>query len=674
MSTNQNELAQSSSLYLQQHAGNPVHWKNWGDAALEKSQKEQKLLIISIGYSSCHWCHVMEEESFEDHTVADAMNADFVSIKVDREERPDIDARYMNAIQLMTGQGGWPLNVIALPDGTPIYGGTYFSKADWLEALSSVQSLWQEDPEKVRDYGAQMREGLTDMVKVSQSVAPNAFQKTDFEDVVAFWMRTIDPVNGGPNGSPKFPLPNNYSFLLDYSLSAADTSVLDYTLLTLDKIALGGIYDQVHGGFTRYATDRFWKVPHFEKMLYDNAQLIGLYAKAYRATKRELYAQTLHGTIAFLEQQMKLSNGLYASALDADSPTPREQREEGGFYVWTPEELEALHLPEKSLFDAYFDIKEHHDWEGKFILHRNTTDDVFAEQHALTLAALQEYKTTWLRELKSASAARLTTHPRPIRDEKAITSWNALLVEGFVEAHWAFPNSGYDSSAITLMEALEKQVGSAPQLLHQAGSSQEAFLDDHASYGNALLAVYQLTGQSQYLEKAIALHRVFDRFKTSGLFYALSAESEENWQTVIEIEDNVIPSANSMLAHFKYKLGVLAEDNEALQEAKDLCEGVHKKVFKYGPNFSNWLQLAMQIESGGREAVFTGPQAFELRNDFTSLKYVPGTLFLAGKTPSDAPLLLGRFPKDGNLIFICKNHSCQLPTDELKTALDLWTL
>ena len=673
MSSNQNELAQCDSLYLRQHANNPVYWKTWGQAALHQSEREQKLMIISIGYSSCHWCHVMEEESFENQEVADVMNADFISIKVDREERPDIDARYMNAVQLMTGQGGWPLNVIALPDGTPVYGGTYFSKGDWLEALTQVNSLWKEDPQKVIEYGNQMREGLVNMVEVSQSVAPNSFQKTDFEDVVAFWMRTIDPINGGPNGSPKFPLPNNYGFLLDYALISGNDSVRDYTLLTLDKIALGGINDQLHGGFTRYSTDRYWKVPHFEKMLYDNAQLIGLYAKAYRVTKRRLYAETVKNTIDFLTQEMRLANGLYASALDADSPTPREEREEGGYYVWTKSELDALYLEQPELFEFYYDIREHHDWEGKYILHRNQTDEKFIEQHHLTKSELEAHKTQWLGALKAASENRASTHPKPIRDEKAITSWNALLVEGFVQAHWAFPSSGYDKLAESLLLALQNEVGGTT-LKHQANSDGEGFLDDYAAYGNALLAVYQLTAQRDLLEEAKELDQAFNRFKTSGLFFALSSDTEENWQSVIEIEDNVIPSANSMLAHFKYQLGILSEDQAALQTAKELCEGVHKKVFKYGPNFSNWLQLALTLEGGDREAVFAGPDAFTLRNEFTATKYVPGTLFLASDKASNAPLLEGRYPSEGNLIFICKNHSCKLPTDQLNAALDLWSL
>jgi uncharacterized protein YyaL (SSP411 family) len=293
MNQSLNELNTSSSLYLRQHKDNPVHWKLWSPETLNSAEKEQKLMIISIGYSSCHWCHVMEEESFEKESVAQIMNDNYVSIKIDREERPDIDARYMSAVQLMTGAGGWPLNVIALPDGTPVFGGTYFNQEDWVSALSQIAQMWQDQPDRIKDYGKEMRSGLNEMIEVSLKAKNGGFKPEDFQDVAAFWQRTIDPVNGGPNGSPKFPLPSNYSFLLDYALLAKDTGMTDYVFNTLNHMALGGIFDQLHGGFTRYSTDRFWKVPHFEKMLYDNAQLISLYSKAHRASPMKLYIKVL---------------------------------------------------------------------------------------------------------------------------------------------------------------------------------------------------------------------------------------------------------------------------------------------------------------------------------------------------------------------------------------------
>lgn len=675
MDQNENELGQSPSLYLQQHAQNPVHWKMWDSPAVQNALEQDKLLIISIGYSSCHWCHVMEEESFEDAQVAALMNEHFISIKVDREQRPDIDAQYMNAVQLMTGQGGWPLNIIALPDGTPVYGGTYFSKADWIQALEQVQQLWQSDPDRVKEYGEQMKAGLIEMISVSQTTRPNSYRREDFEDVVAFWMRTIDPAHGGPNGSPKFPLPNNYEFLLDYALIFGDQKVLDYTYLTLDKMALGGIYDQLNGGFTRYSTDRFWKVPHFEKMLYDNAQLIGLYSKAYRASGSSHYAQTVHSTIEFLQREMTLENGLYASALDADSPTPREQREEGGYYTWTKSELEALDVDHTEAFYKYFDLVENHEWEGKFILHRNTSDEVFANELDWSLEELNHIKKDWLEKLRLASIKRLPTHPKPIRDDKALVSWNALLCSGLSQAHWAFPDAGYDTCALNLIDALLETAWKT-ELQHSVHGHQAygaAFLDDYAAVGNALLAAYQLSGNSRYLKLAIDLqHEVDGKFIPQGTFYPFDSKQEADWKTVIEIEDNVIPSANSMYAHFLHDLGTLSGKMYLTTKARELCEGVHGKVFKYGPNFSNWLQLALTLQNGSKEAVFLGPEAFELRNAFTVSKYIPSTLFLASSSAKDDALFKDRFPSSGTLIFMCENQSCQLPTSELETALSQW--
>lgn len=671
----ENELGQSPSLYLQQHAQNPVHWKIWESPARQKAVEENKLLVISIGYSSCHWCHVMEEESFEDTEVAALMNDHFISIKVDREERPDIDAQYMNAVQLMTGQGGWPLNVIALPDGTPVYGGTYFSKADWIQALEQVQQLWESDPQRVKEYGEQMKAGLIDMISVSQTTKPSSYRREDFEDVVAFWMRTIDPVHGGPNGAPKFPLPNNYEFLLDYALTFGDQKVLDYTFLTLDKMALGGMYDQLHGGFTRYSTDRFWKVPHFEKMLYDNAQLVGLYSKAHRASGSAHYAHTVHSTVEFLVREMRLGNGLYASALDADSATPREEREEGGFYTWTAAELDALELEHKEAFYQYYDLVENHEWEGKFILHRNVMDQTFAQQQGWTIEKLETIKEGWQETLLQASKNRSSTHPKPTRDDKALVSWNALLCSGLSQAHWAFPNSGYDSLALELMDALLDKAWNEElrHSVHSDGPHGTAFLDDYATFGNALLAAYQLSGDNSYLYKAAELHQIVEaKFIRSGTFYPFDTKQQQGWQAVIEIEDNVIPSANSIYAHFLHDLGTLSGKMDLISAASELCEGVHGKVFKYGPNFSNWLQLALTIQQGSKEAVFLGPDAFEMRGNFTTSKYIPGTLFLAATSPSEDPLFKDRFPKDGTLIFICENQSCQLPTAKLETALTQW--
>lgn len=678
MNQSLNELNTSTSLYLRQHKDNPVHWKLWSKETLNRAEEEQKLMIISIGYSSCHWCHVMEEESFEKESVAQIMNNDYISIKIDREERPDLDARYMSAVQLMTGSGGWPLNVIALPDGTPVFGGTYFNQEDWMRALGQIAQMWQDQPERVRDYGKEMRSGLNEMIEVSLTTKNGGFKPEDFQDVVTFWKRTIDPVNGGPNGAPKFPLPSNYSFLLDYALLEKDIGMTDYVFNTLNHMALGGIFDQLHGGFTRYSTDRFWKVPHFEKMLYDNAQLISLYSRAHRASPITLYAETVHKSIKFLHNEMLLKEGLYAAALDADSRTPRENREEGGYYTWTDQEIQALVIPEKELFKLYFDLIPSHDWEGKFILHRTLLDEDFILQHPEINEDFIDLKKGWHDALLAASKSRAKTHPKPIRDEKAITSWNALLVEGFANAHFAFPEKGYNTFALALIDAMSSLLIEKGELAHQysIGTAQgEAFLDDYAAYGQALLYGYQLTGQDQFLQDALAIaHTIVKKFPNQGNspFRAYASNNVADWQQVIEIEDNVIPSANSMCAFFFFRIGQFSEQTEFTTTATEMLEAVHGKVFKYGPNFSNWLSLGMEHSYGTNEIVVCGAESNIYSATMTKSTYVPGTVYLQSAIDGDGPLLRGRFSAGTTLIYVCKNSSCQLPTNSTTQAIDIW--
>ena len=670
-----NELHQSGSLYLKQHANNPVHWQLWSADVLAQAVRDQRLLVLSIGYSSCHWCHVMEEESFEDEEVAALMNAHYTSIKIDREERPDLDARYMNAVQLMTGQGGWPLNCIALPDGTPVWGGTYFSKADWMAALAQIAQMWQVSPQTIEEYAEQMREGLTDMVKVSKSGTPGTFEAADFEDVLVTWMRGWDERNGGLTHAPKFPMPSNYSYLLQHGMLSRNERTLSFVHTTLQKMALGGIYDFVHGGFTRYATDRFWKVPHFEKMLYDNAQLIGLYAKAYRDHSMPLYAQTIADTATWLQKEMQLDNGLYAAALDADSTTPEKSREEGGYYTWRMEELEGMGLPNFDAFQWYFDITEHSAWEGKYILHRSQPIEHLAERLNMDLTTAHVQLLQWQQRLTDAAADRLSTHPKPLRDPKALTCWNALLVTGFAEAHRALPENGYDQAATSLLDTLVKTVWQNGAIAHQYlndAAEGEGFLDDYSSFGQALLEGYLLTGNSTYLERAKEIAtRIEHIFPFEGAFRVYTPSVEAAWQKQLEIEDNVIPSANSMWAHFFQSLGVIVDRNDWKEQASSALRAVHSKVFRYGPNFSNWLDLGLTRAYGTKELVITGPGAKAAAEDLQRTHYQPGTLVLFSEEASELAHFKGRV---GQMLtyYLCSNNTCQLPTTDRNELLKQW--
>ena len=670
-----NELHQSGSLYLRQHANNPVHWQLWSADVLAQAVKDERLLLLSIGYSSCHWCHVMEEESFEDEEVAALMNAHFTSIKIDREERPDLDARYMSAVQLMTGQGGWPLNCIALPDGTPVWGGTYFSKADWMAALSQISQMWKETPQTIQDYAQQMREGLSDMVLVSTSGTPGSFVASDLEDVLIPWMRGWDEVNGGLTHAPKFPMPSNYSYLLQHGILSQNDRTLSFVHNTLNKMALGGIYDFVHGGFTRYATDRFWKVPHFEKMLYDNAQLIGLYAKAYRNDHQDLYAQTISQTVSWLQREMKLDSGLYAAALDADSATSENPREEGGYYTWRIDELEDLALPHFEAFKWYFDISEHSAWEGKYILHRTQPIKALAERLDIDEAAANESLLHWQQVLAGASADRIESCPKPLRDPKALTCWNALLVVGLAEAHRALPKNGYDKMATALLDTLLHTVCANGKIAHQylhGAAEGDGFLDDYSSMGKALVEVFLLTGNEVYLEYAKQTATSIEKlFPLEGAFRLYTNAFDSNWQKQLEIEDNVIPSANSMWADFFHSVGLLADHTDWKTQAQRALSAIHTKVFRYGPNFSNWLEQGLTQAFDSKELVITGPGAKAAAEDLQRTYLQPGTLILWSEEPSDLAHFKGRISTTLTY-YLCSNNACQLPTTELNQLLNLW--
>ncbi|WP_157624332.1 thioredoxin domain-containing protein, partial [Sunxiuqinia dokdonensis] len=430
-----NELIYETSPYLLQHAHNPVNWMPWGDKALSQARRENKLLLISIGYAACHWCHVMEHESFEDPEVARVMNQHFVCIKVDREERPDVDQIYMSAVQLMTQRGGWPLNAIALPDGRPIWGGTYFQKEVWINALEQIQAYHHQNPERTLEYAERLSEGIRESNLVPISKNSQLVELDQLKEAVQRWKPNFDRQEGGSQGAPKFMMPNNLQFLLRWAHQANDLETQDHVENTLDKMAMGGIYDQLGGGFARYSTDTQWKVPHFEKMLYDNAQLLSVYAQAFQKTQKPLYHEVVEQTIEFLKRELlSPENGFYSS-LDADS-----EGEEGKFYVWQKSELQDLLGDDFPLFSDYYQVNETGYWEeGNYILLRKQVDETFAKKHELSLEELKQKISKWHKILLPAREQRI----RPGLDDKILTSWNALAISGLVDAYQAFGNAEY---------------------------------------------------------------------------------------------------------------------------------------------------------------------------------------------------------------------------------------
>ena len=385
-----NTLIKETSPYLLQHAHNPVNWYAWNNKTLVLAKKENKLLLISIGYAACHWCHVMEHESFEDEEVAKVMNKHFICIKVDREERPDIDQVYMNAVELMTGRGGWPLNAIALPDGRPIWGGTYYRKNDWMNSLIQIANLYKTNPKKLEEYAAKLTEGVQQSGLVNINQEKEHFTKKYLQKCVTKWEIHFDNNLGGINKSPKFPMPNNYHFLLRYAYQTNNKELKNYVNKTLTKMAQGGLFDQIGGGFSRYSVDKKWHIPHFEKMLYDNGQLVSLYADAYLTNKKNLYKETVYQTLAFVERELMDKNGGFYSSLDADSLNDFGLLEEGAFYVWTKKELQKI-ISDFELFQDYYNINSYGLWEnGKYNLIRTTDDICFAKNHQLSVENIKK--------------------------------------------------------------------------------------------------------------------------------------------------------------------------------------------------------------------------------------------------------------------------------------------
>lgn len=655
-----NELKNESSPYLLQHALNPVHWKAWNEKSLQLAQKENKLIIVSIGYSTCHWCHVMEHESFENNDVADVMNKGYVSIKVDREERPDVDAYYMKAVQLMNQRGGWPLNVICLPDGKPIWGGTYFRKADWVQALETLQAHFQKSPEEFYEYAEKLSKGVADMSKapVKDSYTP-AF---DLEDAIDNWVHYFDRTYGGYGKEPKFMIPNSLIFLQRYGHLNNNKSLLDFVDLTLQQMAWGGLFDTVHGGFSRYSVDKRWHIPHFEKMLYDNAQALTLYADGYKRTGNPLYKEVIEKTIRFMTDEWRNGKGGYFSAYDADSLNEHKQLKEGAFYSWKEEELEKIiHREEYPIFQSVFNINSQGHWEeGEYVLIQTKELDKIAKKHAITVDELFELKRKWEEQLKVEREKRV----KPRLDDKTLTSWNAMLITGLLDAYTALDNKEYLALAEEIYHFIHNNLLDGETLMHTYKDgivSIEGFLEDYAFYIAALIALYEHTLETHYLSEAKALtDKLILEFQDeeSGFFFFNSKKQATTLHNSIETEDGVIPSANSQMANNILKLGLIYEDLRYTSIAEKMLD-VMKNHINYGPYYSNWLQAELYL-SNPSELLIAGKNALEevlaIRQGMIAKSIVLGT-----KESTDIPYMKGKFKPEVTEFYLCTNRSCMQP-------------
>ena len=667
-----NSLIQETSPYLLQHAHNPVNWHAWNKETLALAKKENKLLLISVGYSSCHWCHVMEHESFENEEVAAVMNKYFINIKVDREERPDVDQVYLNAIQLITGRGGWPLNCVALPDGRPIWGGTYFPKENWISALEQLAKLYEETPEKAIEYAERLTEGVRNSDLVSLNQNQIEFSQADLERSVNEWTQNMDLDLGGRKGAPKFPMPNNYQFLMKYAVRSGDNEILDYVNTSLTKMAYGGIYDQIGGGFSRYSVDAKWHVPHFEKMLYDNGQLVSLYAEAYQATKNELYKKTVYHTLEFIERELTTKEGAFYSSLDADSINAEGKLEEGAFYVWTQNELKTILGNDYDLFADYYSVNYYGLWEHEnYVLIRKNSDDEIAKKHAISVTELENNVASWQKRLLKERAKK----ERPRLDDKSLTSWNALMLKGYVNAYSVFNEQRFLDAAIknaTFIYA--KQIQEDGNLNHSyknGESTINGYLEDYATVIDAYISLYEAAFNETWLSAAKQLaDYAFDHFfhVDRVMFYFTSNKDADLIARKMEIEDNVMPASNSIMANNLFKLGHYYSNSYYLKVSEQMLQNVIENAQKYGSGYSNWLQLLSNFVGEFYEIAISGKDALHRLKEINE-QYIPNKLIAGSTKKSNIHLLKDRFNEVETLMYVCVNSACQLPEKEAKKVL-----
>lgn len=666
MSTNKkftNRLINAKSPYLLQHAHNPVDWFAWGEEAFEKARNENKPLLISIGYSACHWCHVMEHESFEDEEVAELMNRFFVNVKVDREERPDVDHMYMSAVQLMTGRGGWPLNCFVLPDGRPIYGGTYFPKPSWKNILNKLHDLFTNDYREVLDYAEKLTEGIQKMELFKLDSPQSKWNLALLKDGVTNWKKFLDYEEGGPDKAPKFPLPSNYLFLLRYAQLLDDSEVLAHVHLTLQKMAMGGIFDRLGGGFARYSVDALWKIPHFEKMLYDNAQLISLYSEAYLNQALSRYKDTVERTVNWLLTEMWNNEGYFYSALDADS-----EGVEGKFYVWSYDELQQfLSDDEFQLIESTYAFKHFSHWEhGNYVLHQRESEAQIATQLNLSIEEFTQLRHRAEHKMLEARSQRI----RPGLDDKMLTAWNAMTVKGLVDASIAFDRSDWFGKAEQCYNFLLERAQLNGKLSH-CYKNGEAYgtglLDDYVHMIEASISLFQASSNEKYIADAQNLLQIaFEDFAIEGTdLLSFSPTSQTDILVKhIETSDNVIPASNSVLANQLYVLSKITGHTEWQERAFKMLETVSNEWSNYPQGYSHWAILALHQILGSDEVVITGPNAQSAWK--TAVKnYNPGRFYFYSEQNSDLSLFKDRFNASEIKYYRCFEQSCSLPVNSL---------
>lgn len=661
-----NELHLETSPYLLQHATNPIHWKAWNATTLEQAKSQNKLIIVSVGYSACHWCHVMEHESFENEEVAYIMNTHFINIKVDREERPDIDAVYMKAVQIMTSRGGWPMNVVCLPNGKPVWGGTYFKKEEWINYLQQLQHLFENQPEKLVEYSEKLHQGLQALGIHHDSEEKKPFSAEQLHTLVDKWKKSFDLEYGGMARAPKFMMPNNYDFLLQYAYQYKDKELLDFVNLTLTKMAHGGIFDTIHGGFSRYSVDMKWHVPHFEKMLYDNGQLVSLYANAFKLTKNPLYKEVIEKTLQFIESILLSSENGFFSALDADSINAENHLEEGAFYVWTKEALEQILGADFELFSQVFNINAFGHWEHQnYVLIQNQELTQIAKQNNIDIEELIKRKKDWENKLFINRQKR--NHPR--LDDKCLCSWNAIMLKGYVDAYKAIQKEKFLRMALQNALFIQtKFIGTEGNLFHNYKNNKSTingYLEDYCFVIDAFIGLYQITLNEDWLTSCKQLtDYCLDYFydEKTELFQFTSRIDEPLITNHFELEDNVIPASNSVMANNLFVLSIYFNNSYYEKIARQMLQQI-TPIIDYPSAYSNWLRVSLYSVTTKKELAICGENALKEINAINA-NYLPNIILGGSNKLSNLSFLQNRFQENVTLFYACENKSCQIPTTD----------
>lgn len=655
-----NALINETSPYLLQHAHNPVNWFPWSQDAFDKAAGENKLVIVSLGYSTCHWCHVMERESFMDEVIAEYMNSNFVNIKVDREERPDADAEYMNFVQALTGNGGWPLNVIVLPDKKPVYGGTYFPPDRWMEMLKYLISIKESNPSLLYSQAEDIVSSLKNEMPAPGKQSGGKITWDGIKQFTNSILASSDKINGGLTGAPKFPMPLVFDYLLHYHYHTNHDLVGNILKSTLTAMASGGIYDHPAGGFFRYSTDHKWFLPHFEKMLYDNAQLIELYAKAYQHTGTRMYLDIAKQTAEYLMREFGHPSGGFFSALDADS-----EGEEGKYYVWTFAELKDIIRSDFEMFCDYYQIERDGNWEnGKNILFKTRKPENILLKYNVSLQDLYAKAAYWEASLYESRNSRI----RPSQDTKIITSWNALLIKAFVSIYKATGTEKYLDTALKVSHHIQDKMLSSQGQLYRISDGTKtinAFLDDYAFFISALIDLHQVFPQGYHLRLAKSLtENVIKEFtvEMSPLFSYTAKKAEPIISINIETSDNVMPSSNSVMAKNLFFLGIFQEKRDYILKAKDMAETIFPTAMKHPAFFANWGSLFLLFKSTPIEIQISGKEELSARAEMQR-KYLPNAVYFhkAGGigVKKETPLE----------IILCRNNVCGLPHRSVSSAV-----